>query len=216
MNFEKFLWNICLKYFNIIMKILRKNVALFLRWKASSVKGHQGAPLWCDVLFTFSLINNRRTFRNEFLQCSKWATKEASWTLIKWATNHYDSDLIRLCAVSGRGGIKLRIHLWASCSKHNVRVISTGFTNCLRKVCCELSPVGFLTKTKDVCGSVSTMFIFLFSSMFVGRFSYLANNFHVTASAVGLSFFPRSPEVHGKIFFPNMFANTMFASVYAA
>ncbi len=52
--------------------------------------------------------------------------------------------------------------------------------------------------------------------MFVGRFSYLANNFHVAARAVGSSFSPGSPEVRGKINFPNMFANTVFTSVYAA
>ncbi len=61
---------------------------------------------------------------------------------------------------------------------------------------------------------------FLFSSMFVGRFSYLANNFHITVSAVGSSFSPGSPEVRGKINFSNMFvnmlANTIFANVYAA
>ncbi len=45
---------------------------------------------------------------------------------------------------------------------------------------------------------------FLFSSVLVGRFSYLANNFHVTAGAVGSSFSPGSPEVRGKINFPNM------------
>ncbi len=48
---------------------------------------------------------------------------------------------------------------------------------------------------------------FLFSSMFVGRFSYLANNVHVTANAVGLSFSPGSSEVRGKINFSNMFAS---------
>ncbi len=52
---------------------------------------------------------------------------------------------------------------------------------------------------------------FLFSSMFAGRFSYLANNFHVTAGAVGSSFSTGLLEVCGKIHFPNM-----FASVYAA
>ncbi len=56
----------------------------------------------------------------------------------------------------------------------------------------------------------------LLSSMFTGRISHLANNFHVTAGAVGSSFSPGSLEVRGKINFPNMFANTMFASVYAA
>ncbi len=55
---------------------------------------------------------------------------------------------------------------------------------------------------------------FLFSSMFVRRFSCLANNFHVTASAVGLLFSPGSLEVGGKINFPNMLANTMFANIY--
>ncbi len=52
--------------------------------------------------------------------------------------------------------------------------------------------------------------------MYAGRFSYLANNFHVTASAVGSSFSPGSPEVRGKINFPNTFANIMFANVYTA
>ncbi len=52
---------------------------------------------------------------------------------------------------------------------------------------------------------------FLFSSIFVGRSSYLTNNFHVTAGAVGSSFTTGSREVRGKINFPNMFANTMFA-----
>ncbi len=52
---------------------------------------------------------------------------------------------------------------------------------------------------------------FLISSMFARRFSYLANNFHVTANAVGSSFSHSQPEVCGKIIFPNM-----FASVYAA
>ncbi len=42
---------------------------------------------------------------------------------------------------------------------------------------------------------------FLFPSMFAGRFSYLLNNFHITASAFGLSFFPGSQEVRGKISF---------------
>ncbi len=46
---------------------------------------------------------------------------------------------------------------------------------------------------------------FSFSSVFVGRFSYLANNFHVTAGAVGSSFFPGSQEIRGKLNFPNMF-----------
>ncbi len=57
---------------------------------------------------------------------------------------------------------------------------------------------------------------FLFSSMFVETFSYLTNNFHVTAGAVGSSFSPGSSEFREKINFSNMFANTMFASVYAA
>ncbi len=52
---------------------------------------------------------------------------------------------------------------------------------------------------------------FLFSSMFAGRFSYLTNNFHITATAVGSSFSPDLPEVRGKINFPNMFVR-----VYAA
>ncbi len=52
---------------------------------------------------------------------------------------------------------------------------------------------------------------FLFSSMLVGRFSYLANNFHIAAGAVGSLFSPGSPEVSGKINFLNI-----FASVYAA
>ncbi len=45
---------------------------------------------------------------------------------------------------------------------------------------------------------------FLFFSMFAGRFSYLANNFHLITGTVGSSFSPGSPEVGG------------FASVYAA
>ncbi len=50
---------------------------------------------------------------------------------------------------------------------------------------------------------------FLLSSMLAGRFSYLANNFHVTAGAVGSSFSPSSSEVRGKINFTNMFANSV-------
>ncbi len=57
---------------------------------------------------------------------------------------------------------------------------------------------------------------FLFSSMFAERFSYLANNFHIIAGAVGSSFTPGSLEVGGKINFSNTVANTMFANVYAA
>ncbi len=53
---------------------------------------------------------------------------------------------------------------------------------------------------------------FLFSSMFVERFSYLANNFYVTVSAIGSSFSPGLREVHGEINFSNTFANTMFTS----
>ncbi len=49
---------------------------------------------------------------------------------------------------------------------------------------------------------------FLFSFMFARRFLYLANNFHTTANSLQL-------VRHFKINFPNMFANTMFASVYA-
>ncbi len=60
--------------------------------------------------------------------------------------------------------------------------------------------------------SISCSSEFWFSSMLAGRFSYLANNFHVTAGAVGSSFSPGSPDVRGKINFPNMFANTMFGS----
>ncbi len=73
----------------------------------------------------------------------------------------------------------------------------------------------FLMKTKDVCGSVGTVFVkFLFSSMFVGRFSCLANNFQVNAGAVGSSLSPSSAEVRGKINFPNMFGNTIFTSIF--
>ncbi len=43
--------------------------------------------------------------------------------------------------------------------EHDVCVISTGFANCLRTVHCEPSPVGFSTNTKDVCGSMGTMFV---------------------------------------------------------
>ncbi len=61
---------------------------------------------------------------------------------------------------------------------------------------------------------------FLFSSTFVGRFSSLTDNFHVTASTVGSSFSPGLQEVCGKINFPNMFAHTLvnmvLASVYTA
>ncbi len=52
---------------------------------------------------------------------------------------------------------------------------------------------------------------FLFFSIFVRRFFYLANNFHITAGAVGSSF-SGLPEICGKINFPNMLANTMFES----
>ncbi len=52
---------------------------------------------------------------------------------------------------------------------------------------------------------------FLFSSMFMGRFSYPANNFQATAGGVGSLFSPGLPEVRGKINLSNM-----FASVYAA
>ncbi len=48
---------------------------------------------------------------------------------------------------------------------------------------------------------------FLFSSMFAGRFFYLANDFHVTAGVVGSSFSPSSPQVRRKINFSNMFAS---------
>ncbi len=48
---------------------------------------------------------------------------------------------------------------------------------------------------------------FLFSSMFAGTFFYLANNFRITADAIGSLFFRGSPEVREKINFPNMFAS---------
>ncbi len=47
---------------------------------------------------------------------------------------------------------------------------------------------------------VACLFEFLLSSMFVGRFSYLANNFYITAGAVGSSFSPGSPKVREKKF----------------
>ncbi len=73
----------------------------------------------------------------------------------------------------------------------------------------------FLTNTKDVRGSVGTVLFWIFVLFLVGRrFSYLANNFRVTAGAVGLSFSCGSQEVCGKLNFPNVFADTMFASVY--
>ncbi len=73
-------------------------------------------------------------------------------------------------------------------------------------------PSVFLTNTKNVCGSVGTVFVWIFVLFHVrGKISYLAVNFHITTGAVGSSFSPGSPEVHGKINFPNM-----FASAYAA
>ncbi len=48
---------------------------------------------------------------------------------------------------------------------------------------------------------------FLFSSMFVGSFSYFTNSFHISAGAVGSLFSPGLSKVRGKINFPNMFAN---------
>ncbi len=89
-------------------------------------------------------------------------------------------------------------------------------TSCLRTVCCEPSLSVFSTNTKYVRGSVDITCSseFLFSSMFTGRFSYLTNNFHVTASIISSPFSSGSPEVSGKINFPNMFV--VFASVYTA
>ncbi len=52
--------------------------------------------------------------------------------------------------------------------------------------------------------------------MIAGTFSYLTNDFHVTAGTVGSSFSSGLPKVHGKINFPNKFANTMFPSVQTA
>ncbi len=54
---------------------------------------------------------------------------------------------------------------------------------------------------------------FLFSSMFAERFSYLANNFHITSGTVGSSFPLGSPKVRGKINFPNMFTSVNAALV---
>ncbi len=75
----------------------------------------------------------------------------------------------------------------------------------------------FSTNTKDVCGSVGTIFIGTFVLLHVhGKiFLYVAINFYVKAGAIGSSFSPGSLKVRGKINFPNLFANTMFASVYA-
>ncbi len=60
------------------------------------------------------------------------------------------------------------------------------FSNCSLRI---FSSRFYSTNIKDVCGSSE----FLFSSMFVGRFSYLVNNFYVTAGSVGVLFFPGSP-----------------------
>ncbi len=50
--------------------------------------------------------------------------------------------------------------------------------------------------------------------MFAVSFSYFTSNFHATASSSPFS--SGLQEVREKINFPNMFVNTMFASVYAA
>ncbi len=55
---------------------------------------------------------------------------------------------------------------------------------------------------------------FLLSSMFAGRFSYLANNFHVTVDTIGSSFSPGFPEVCGKINFLNMFASGVHECIH--
>ncbi len=54
---------------------------------------------------------------------------------------------------------------------------------------------------------------FLFSSMFAGRFSYLANNFHITVGTVGSSFSPGLQEVRGKINFPKMSASGVYECI---
>ncbi len=87
--------------------------------------------------------------------------------------------------------------------KHVVRVISTRFANSsLRTISCR-----FFRQMQRMLAAqwVPCSSEFLFSSMFVGRFSYRTNNFHVTAGAVGSSFSPGSQEVRRKINFPNVF-----------
>ncbi len=89
--------------------------------------------------------------------------------------------------------------------KHKVHVISTWFVNSsLRTISCR-----FFRQTQRMFAAqwVPWSSKFVFSSMFAGRFSYLASNFHITAGAVGSSFFPSSPEICEKINFPNMFAS---------
>ncbi len=94
--------------------------------------------------------------------------------------------------------------------EHDVRVISTGFANSSSQtISCQ-----FFRWTQRMFAAqwVPCLSEFLFSSVFAGRFSYLANNFHITVGTVGPSFSPGLPEVRGKINFPNLFANIIFAS----
>ncbi len=83
--------------------------------------------------------------------------------------------------------------------EHDVRVISMEFANHL----------SIFRRAQRMFAAQweRCSYEFLFSSMFAGRFSYLANNFHVTASAAGLLLPPGSLEVRGKINFPNLFAS---------
>ncbi len=92
--------------------------------------------------------------------------------------------------------------------KHSVRVISTGFANRSQTVRCAQSPVGFFEKHKG-CSQLSGYRVHPnFRSP-----PCLQEDFPIspTIFTVGSSFSTGSPEVRGKINFPNM-----FASVYAA
>ncbi len=96
-------------------------------------------------------------------------------------------------------------------------LVSSRFCSGLRTVCSCCT--GLRTISSRFFRRTQRMFMaqwvrcsseFLFSSVFVGRFSYLTNNFHTTAGSCP-SFSPGSQEIRGKINFPNM-----FASVYSA
>ncbi len=83
-----------------------------------------------------------------------------------------------------------------------------GFANSLLRTVCR-----FFRRTQRMFAAqwVPRSSAFLISSLFTRRFSYLANSFHITVSAVGSSFSPGSPEVRGKIYIPNMFASMYVA-----